>query len=321
MNYGELKTAIQDYCQNSETSFVAHIPDFVRGTEDKIFMAVEMPDFWRVDKNQNCIQGTSEYLLDVGALDVLSVRLSKSTVLQSSGVEFGPVEYLLRKDYDFLIEANPGSTTVTSATITGISRATQAVVTATNTFSDGDIILIDDVSGMTQVNGNYYEVSDQNSSSFKIKSAGDYVDSRESKGFSLYISGGVASSGLSVGQPKYYAISTAAGGANNPTITIRLGPIPDAAYPFSVTYYGKVTTDSITNGDSDANTTWLSVTAPIVLLHGSLVEAYTYMKGEPDLVQNYQSLFQEGIGLIKRMGEGRQNDDGYTDGAKRVPTQ
>ena len=61
MNYGELKTAIQDYCQNSETSFVTHIPDFVRAAEDKVFMAVEMPDFWKVDQSENCVIGQSEW--------------------------------------------------------------------------------------------------------------------------------------------------------------------------------------------------------------------------------------------------------------------
>ena len=45
------------------------------------------------------------------------------------------------------------------------------------------------------------------------------------------------------------------------------------------------------------------------------------MKGEPALIQGYESKFRDGLMTIKNLGEGRENDDAYTDGTKRVPTQ
>ena len=79
---------------------------------------------------------------------------------------------------------------VDAATVTGISSATEAIVTASNTFTDGDSVLIASVSGMTQVNGNYYVVSDRSGSSFKLKdTSGSYIDS---SGFTAYSSGGTA---------------------------------------------------------------------------------------------------------------------------------
>ena len=233
----ELKTAIQDYCQNSETSFVNHLNDFVISTEDKIFSAIQMASFWK-SQTFELVIGTAERALEAGSLDVFSVRVSEADPSGTpSEVTYGPVRYLVRKDYDFLLEAYPGAV---SAQKTGI--------------------------------------------------------------------------------PKYYAVSSASVSGANPTITIRLGPPPDDQYYCTVDYYGKASTDSLVGVASDAYT-WLSASFPQVLLNGCLVEAYAYMKGEPDLIQNYQSQFQEGLAMMKNFGEGRQTADSYTDGTKRITPQ
>ena len=316
MQYSELKTAIQDYAQNSEATFVSHINDFIIAAEDAVFLAVQMPAFWKSDVGRTCTAGTAEYTLDAGVLDIFSVRIGGSSITQSSGVQKGPVKYLLLKDYDFMLEAYPGidSSSVKSATVTGISQASEAVVTATNSFANGDIVLLDGVSGMTDVNGNYYVVSDRSDSNFKIKSGSSYVNS---SAFSAYSSGGVASDGLSTGVPKYYAVSSASVSTSDPTMTIRLGPVPNDSYPITVDYSGKTTTDSITDG-GDTKKTWLSVTAPDVLLYGSLMQAYVFMKGEPDMIQVYDTKFKEALGLLKNMGESRQVDDNYVSSASNA---
>lgn len=92
---------------------------------------------------------------------------------------------------------NPIATNITDATIIapGISQATEAVVTATNTFSDGDVVYISGVVGMTEVNTNSYVVSDRTGSNFKIKKDGDYVDS---SGFTAWSSGGTATTARTV---------------------------------------------------------------------------------------------------------------------------
>jgi len=288
-----------------------------------VFLAVQMPAFWNSDITQVTAASTSSYTLEAGVIDVLSVRIGQTAVSGAEDVEKGPVLYLLRKDYDFLLEAYPGSAPV-AATITGISQATEAVVTASNSFSNGDSIVIAGVIDMTQVNGNYYTVADVSASSFKLKLNGSYVDS---SGFGLYGGGGTATGAQDTGIPKYYAVSSASVSAaaptlTNPTMEIRLGPIPNAIYPMTVDYYGKVGTDSITDGatsgGTSTNVTWLSVTAPDVLLYGALVQAYTFMKGEPGLIQMYEKQFMEGVVLLKNLGEGRQVSDVYSEGQKKA---
>ena len=61
----------------------------------------------------------------------------------------------------------------------------------------------------------------------------------------------------------------------------------------------------------DAGTSWLGNNFPNVLLWGSLVEAYIYMKGEPDLIQAYQQKYQEAMGLLKQLGDGKDRQDTY----------
>jgi hypothetical protein len=56
-----------------------------------------------------------------------------------------------------------------------------------------------------------------------------------------------------------------------------------------------------------------------VLLYGSLVEAYTFMKGEPDMIANYEKKYQESLMLAKRLGDGMEKQDQYRSGTPRVP--
>ena len=49
MDFAQLKTAIQDYCQSSETSFVANLNNFIIAAEDRIFAVIDMPSAWEDD--------------------------------------------------------------------------------------------------------------------------------------------------------------------------------------------------------------------------------------------------------------------------------
>ena len=119
-----------------------------------------------------------------------------------------------------------------------------------------------------------------------------------------------------VGIPKYYALF---GPAVNPTITTELsfilGPTPDASYSVELHYY--YYPDSITAGTS-TTVTWLSENFDTVLLYGSLVEAYTYMKGESDMVALYDGKYKEALALAKRLGDGLERSDAYRSGQARV---
>jgi hypothetical protein len=118
--------------------------------------------------------------------------------------------------------------------------------------------------------------------------------------------------------PKYYALfgPTTTSGAT-PVVTNELsfilGPTPDSAYDVELHYY--YYPESIVT----ASTTWLGDNFDSVLLYGTLVEAYTYMKGEPDIMALYDGKYKEALALAQRLGDGLERSDAYRSGQYRVP--
>jgi hypothetical protein len=68
-----------------------------------------------------------------------------------------------------------------------------------------------------------------------------------------------------------------------------------------------------------AGTSWVGDNFETVLLYGSLREAYTYLKGEADMMQYYEQKYQEALQLILRMGDGLNRRDSYRSGQVRLP--
>jgi len=116
------------------------------------------------------------------------------------------------------------------------------------------------------------------------------------------------------GAPRYYALfgPTVTSSTITNELSFILGPTPDAAYTAELHYY--YYPDSITT----ATTTWLGDNFDTVLLYGSLVEAYTFMKGEADLVALYNQKYMEALALAKRLGDGLERSDAYRSGQARV---
>jgi len=110
------------------------------------------------------------------------------------------------------------------------------------------------------------------------------------------------------GLPKYYA--------RFDEDNFILAPTPDSNYTIQLNYFYRPA--SLTAG-ADSGTTWISTNAPFALLYGSLVEAYTFMKGEPDVIQNYNGLFTQYLERVKDLGEARENTDGYRVGLPSRP--
>ena len=90
-----------------------------------------------------------------------------------------------------------------------------------------------------------------------------------------------------------------------------LAPTPDDDYAVELHYYYRP--DSLTNQAEDG-TTWLSQNAPMAMLYGSLIDAYTYMKGEADLISNYTQRFTEAVASLKQLGEAKETTDQYRSG-------
>ena len=206
-----LKTAIKDYADNTETSFVTNLPNFIKAAEEKIFKGVDL-DIFR--KNVTSAFTSSDQFLTVPADYLASFSLQITT----SGSE----SFLLQKDVNYLREYTPASSTT--------------------------------------------------------------------------------------GLPKYYARFD----ADN----FIVAPTPDSNYTLELHYYYRPT--SLTAG-ADSGTTWLSTNAPFALLYGSLIEAYYYMKGEPDVIASYEKNYVFYIERLKDLGEARENTDGYRVGLPSRP--
>ena len=114
----------------------------------------------------------------------------------------------------------------------------------------------------------------------------------------------------STGTPKYYALFGPATGAPA-ELSFILGPTPDATYSVELHYF--FYPESIVT----AGTTWLGDNFSPVLLYGALVEAYTYMKGEQDMLQLYNTKYMEAISMAKRLGDGMERQDAYRSGQFR----
>ena len=107
------------------------------------------------------------------------------------------------------------------------------------------------------------------------------------------------------GIPKYYA--------RFDEDSFIVAPTPNSNLTVELHYEYKPTSIT-TSGDG---TSWLGTNAPDCLLYGSLVEAYTFMKGEADVMANYDKRFQEAISRLKNLGEGKNTKDNYRTGPVR----
>ena len=202
--YAQLKSAIQDYTDNSETSFVNNLPLFIRLAEERILKTVQLSLF---KKNASGSVTTSNQYLAAPSDYLASFSLS---LAGSNGDRF----FLEMKDPSFLQTYTPDSTTT--------------------------------------------------------------------------------------GTPRYYAVYD--------VDNFILAPTPDAAYTAELDYYYRPL--SLTSG-SDSGTTWISENAELTLLYGSLIEAYTFMKGEQDVMGMYDIRFKEALASLKQLGEAKETTDEY----------
>jgi len=214
VNYAALSTAIQNYTENYEDSFVASIPTFVQQAEQRIYNTIQFPSLRR--NVTGLTTASNKYLACPD--DFLSVY---SMAVFPTGGEY---TYLLNKDVNCIREAYPQPT--------------------------------------------------------------------------------------DTGLPKYYALFGPQSSLLT-ELTFILGPTPNAIYNVELHYF--YYPQSIVT----AGTSWLGDNFDTVLLYGSLVEAYTYMKGESDMMALYDGKYKEALALAKRLGDGLERQDAYRSGQYR----
>ena len=108
------------------------------------------------------------------------------------------------------------------------------------------------------------------------------------------------------GKPEYYAIFD-----DN---TFILGPTPDQNYTVELHYF-YYPTSIVTAG-----TSWLGDNFDTALFYGSLLEAATYLKAEPDVIQNYNQRYMDAISMLKQLGDGKDRRDAYRSGQVKMLT-
>lgn len=110
-----------------------------------------------------------------------------------------------------------------------------------------------------------------------------------------------------IGKPEYYAYFD--------VDSFILGPTPDTNYEVELHYF--YYPQSIV----EAGTSWLGENFEAVLLYGSLLEAYTFMKGEADIIAQYQKRYDEAMAMLKQLGEGKNRQDNYRTLQVRYPVR
>jgi hypothetical protein len=106
------------------------------------------------------------------------------------------------------------------------------------------------------------------------------------------------------GRPQHYAIFD--------VNTFILGPTPNSNYAVEL-HYSAYPESIVTAG-----TTYLGDEFDSALLNGALIEAIRFMKGEPDIIANYEKLYLQAITLLKNLSDGKLRQDMYRSGQPRT---
>ena len=278
--YTTLKSAIQDYLETTETTFVDNLGVIVKQAEDRILKTIQLPDF---RKNVTGTTTSGNQFLAVPDDYLASFSLS---IENSSSKQF-----LLFKDVNFLQEYNPNSATTGTPKYYGVYDFQNFLLSPTP-----------DAAYSAELHYYYRPTSLTQSQVVLTLSSvsGTFVDNET-------ITGGTSGANTTIS-----SVTTST------TFNIVL-PSTDFTVGETVTGATSGATGTVVSTSSDSTTTYLSVNAPNAMLYGSLVEAYTYMKGEADVLKMYSERFVESLVRLKDLGESRENDDANRQGLPRRP--
>jgi hypothetical protein len=303
MNYTELSNAIQAYTENTETSFVAEIPVFVEQAEQRIYNSLQFPS---IRKNVTSTVAINTKYLDC-PLDFLAVY-SMAVILPS-----GEYKYLLNKDVNFIRQAYPSPSDKGEPTYYALFGPT---VLNSVIYDELSFIIGPTADANYGVELHYYHYPESIVQS-PVATLGAIT------GGSAYTAGTYFNVPLtgSTGSGALATITVSGGAVTAVTITnggLRYtagGSLSAAAANIGGTGSGfSVLIDTVTNSDGRS---WLGDNFDTVLLYGSLLEAYTYMKGEADMMALYNQKFMEALALAKRLGDGMERQDAYRSGQFR----
>jgi hypothetical protein len=300
MNYTELKSAIIAYTENQDTSFETEIPVFVQQAEQRIYNSVQFPSLRKnvtgsTSINNKYLQCPEDFLAPY------SLAVIDAT---------GAYEYLLNKDVNFIRQAYP------TPTSTGLPKYYALFGPQTNSPDELSFILGPTPAAAYGVELHYFYYPESIvqgivTSVGTITGGSGYTNGTY---FSVPLTGGSGSGALAtitVAGGVVTAVTVTNGGTQyvvGNTLSAAAADIGGTGASFSV---------PVSAVSNSAGTSWLGDNFDSVLLYGSLIEAYTYMKGEQDMLTLYNQKFMEALALAKRLGDGMERQDAYRSGQFR----
>jgi hypothetical protein len=303
MTYTELKAAIQAYTENTDTSFIAEIPVFVEQAEQRIYNSVQFPS---IRKNvAGILSVNNKYLSCPGDfLAVYSLAVIDAT---------GAYEYLLNKDVNFIRQAYPQPTDTAIPKYYALFGPTTSGSTITNelTFIVGPT---PDAAYNVELHYYYYPesiVQTPVATLGAITGGSAYTNGTY---LNVALTGGVGSGAVAnivVSGGAVTSVTLTQGGSGyviGNTLSAAASTIGGTGTLFSV---------PVATVGNALGTSWLGDNFDSVLLYGSLIEAYTYMKGEADMMAMYNQKYMEALSLAKRLGDGMERQDAYRSGQYR----
>jgi hypothetical protein len=305
MNYAELVDAIQGYTENTFTD--SQLATFVQQTEQRVFNTVQFPS---LRKNM-----TGTTTLNNKYLSTPSDFLAPYSLAVIDGS--GNYEYLLNKDVNFIRQAYPSPTSTGAPkyyALFGPTTTSGATPQVTNELS---FILgpTPDAAYTVELHFYYYPssiVQGGIATLGVVTGGGGYSNGTYYDVLLLGGDGGGATATIVVAGGAVVSAAIASAGAG-----YRVDNILTVGTTIGATGSGfSVPVGTLTNNNGRS---WLGDNFDSVLLYGSLVEAYTFMKGEADLIQLYDTKYKEALMLAKRLGDGMERMDAYRSGQVRVP--
>ena len=273
--YTQLKNAIQDYTDNNEASFVSNLDRFIESAEERIFTSVDLELF---RKNVSGVMTSGNEFLAVPN-DYLA-SFSMSIEVSSSK------QFLQQKDVNYLQEYTPNAAT------TGVP-----LYYAKYDFQNFILAPTPNDNYATELHY-YHRPAGLTSSKFTLtvnNVTGVFVSNET-------ITGGTSGESTTIN-----SLTSA---------TQFVVTIPTGTFTVGETVTGGTSgaTGGVVSTSDDTTTTWISENAPNAILFGSLIEAYIYMKGEPDIMKLYSERFLEALSRLKDYAEARENTDAYRRG-------
>ena len=307
MNYAELSAAIQAYTENTETNFVAEIPVFVMQAEQRIYNSVQFPS---IRKNVTGVMSSGNKYLACPS-DFLAVySMAVITDVTGSDLNTGTYEYLLNKDVNFLRQAYP------TPNDTGVPKY-YALFGPQSTNADELSFIVGptpDANYNVELHYYFYPESIVQSPVATLGAITGGSSYTNGTYLNVSLTGGSGSGAVAnivVSGGAVTSVTLTQGGTGyivGNTLSATASTIGGTGSSFSIPVA------TVTNSDGR---TWLGDNFDTVLLYGSLVEAYTYMKGEADMMGLYNGKYQEALALAKRLGDGMERQDAYRSGQFR----